>query len=217
MRLTLSWHVIGWLRAFEGNCWKHTYILTRHLHYFTWYWPSYKVKIKVTPLHAYTGKVGRRRYSCNSFWTSALEWGGWQHHAPASLPPGKDPVPIVQEAGWASGTVWTGTESFSPSGIQTPDREARSESLYRLSYPGQFRAHILDMKKPHSVTIYSLNDEPFLRNPIKFHLIVTWNTSYTEQIRGIPPATFQWRAITHFVVISSVALLTEWTGTVASL
>jgi hypothetical protein len=26
-----------------------------------------------------------------------------QHHAPAVLPPGKDPVPIVQEAGWAPG------------------------------------------------------------------------------------------------------------------
>ena len=26
---------------------------------------------------------------------------GGQHHAPAALPPGKYPVPIVQEAGWA--------------------------------------------------------------------------------------------------------------------
>ena len=25
-------------------------------------------------------------------------------------PPGKDPVPIVQEAGWAPGSVWTGAE-----------------------------------------------------------------------------------------------------------
>jgi len=25
--------------------------------------------------------------------------------------PGKDPVPIVQEAGWASGPVWTGGKS----------------------------------------------------------------------------------------------------------
>jgi hypothetical protein len=25
--------------------------------------------------------------------------------------PGKDPVPIVQEAGWAPGPVWTGAES----------------------------------------------------------------------------------------------------------
>ena len=26
---------------------------------------------------------------------------GGQHHAPATFTPGKDPVPIVQEAGWA--------------------------------------------------------------------------------------------------------------------
>jgi len=28
-----------------------------------------------------------------------------QRHAPAAFYPGKDPVPIVQEAGWAPGTV----------------------------------------------------------------------------------------------------------------
>jgi hypothetical protein len=28
--------------------------------------------------------------------------------------PGKDPVPIVQEAGWAPGPVWTGAENLGP-------------------------------------------------------------------------------------------------------
>jgi hypothetical protein len=28
--------------------------------------------------------------------------------------PGKDLVPIVQEAGWAPGTVWTGAENLAP-------------------------------------------------------------------------------------------------------
>jgi hypothetical protein len=50
--------------------------------------------------------------------------------------PGKDPVPIVQEAGWAPGTVWTGGKSR-PTGIRSPDRPARSQSLYRLSYLAQ--------------------------------------------------------------------------------
>jgi len=36
----------------------------------------------------------------------------WQH-----LTPGKDPVPIVQEAGWASGPVWTGAENLAPPGF----------------------------------------------------------------------------------------------------
>ena len=30
------------------------------------------------------------------------------------LTPGKDLVPIVQEAGWASGPVWTGAENLAP-------------------------------------------------------------------------------------------------------
>jgi hypothetical protein len=28
--------------------------------------------------------------------------------------PGKDPIPIVQEAGWAPGPVWTGVENLTP-------------------------------------------------------------------------------------------------------
>jgi hypothetical protein len=47
--------------------------------------------------------------------------------------PGKDSVPIVQEAGWAPGPVWTGVENLAPTGIRSPDRQARSQSLYRLS------------------------------------------------------------------------------------
>ena len=50
------------------------------------------------------------------------------------LTPGKDLVPIVQEAGWAPGPVWTGAENLAPTRIQSPDRPAHSQSLYRLSY-----------------------------------------------------------------------------------
>ena len=54
-----------------------------------------------------------------------------------SLPPSgpPSPVPIVQEAGWPPGPVWTDAENFAPTGIRSPDRPARSQSLYRLSYP----------------------------------------------------------------------------------
>jgi len=48
---------------------------------------------------------------------------------------GKDPVPIVQEAGWAPGPVRTGAENLAPTGIRSPDRPARSQSLCPLSYP----------------------------------------------------------------------------------
>ena len=48
--------------------------------------------------------------------------------------PGKEPVPIVREAGWATGPVWTGGKSR-PHRDLIPDRPARSQSLYLLSYP----------------------------------------------------------------------------------
>jgi hypothetical protein len=61
---------------------------------------------------------------------------GCQPHAPAALPPERDPLLIAQEAGWVLEPVWTGVENLAPTGIRSPDRPARSESLYRLSYPG---------------------------------------------------------------------------------
>jgi hypothetical protein len=49
--------------------------------------------------------------------------------------PGKEPAIIAHEAGWAPGPVCTGAENLAPTGILSPDRPARSQSLYRLSYP----------------------------------------------------------------------------------
>ena len=58
-----------------------------------------------------------------------------QRYAPAAPYPGKDPVPIVQEAVWASGPVWRCAENLTSTGIRSPDRSARRQSLYRLRYP----------------------------------------------------------------------------------
>jgi hypothetical protein len=54
-----------------------------------------------------------------------MEVGG-QRHAPAAFTPGKEPVPIVQEAGWAPGSVWVGAENLAPTGIRSPELPARS-------------------------------------------------------------------------------------------
>jgi hypothetical protein len=40
-----------------------------------------------------------------------------QHHGPAAFIPGKDPVPIVQEAGWVPEPVWIGAENLAPQGF----------------------------------------------------------------------------------------------------
>ena len=57
--------------------------------------------------------------------------------------PGKDPVPILQEAGWAPRPVLTGAENHAPIGIRSPGLPARTQSLYRLHYP----AHLYLSKK----------------------------------------------------------------------
>ena len=62
---------------------------------------------------------------------------------------GKYQVPIVQEAGWAPGPVWTGAENLAPTGIRSPDRPARGQSLYRLSY----LAHIRSASSPYFSSI----------------------------------------------------------------
>ena len=59
---------------------------------------------------------------------------GGQRYAPVALSPGKEPVSIVQEAGLVPGPVWTGAENIASTGIRSPNRPVRSQSLYRKCY-----------------------------------------------------------------------------------
>ena len=70
--------------------------------------------------------------------------------------PGKDPVPILQEAGWAPGSVYTGGKSR-PHRDSIPDSPARIQPLYWLSY----RAHIINIKG-RNVLLHSLASFVFL-------------------------------------------------------
>jgi hypothetical protein len=57
---------------------------------------------------------------------------GWVVNAtPGLFTLGSEPVPILQEAAWAPGPVWTGANNLAFTGIRFPDCQARSESLYR--------------------------------------------------------------------------------------
>jgi hypothetical protein len=64
-------------------------------------------KGKVLPRTGHEGPEGEYRYSSTLSLTSALDRGGWSTPRPGRFTPGNDPVPIVQEAGWAPGPVWT--------------------------------------------------------------------------------------------------------------
>jgi len=63
---------------------------------------------------------------------------GWVVNAtPRPLyPPGNKTGTNCIGAGWAPGLFWRGTENLAPTGIRSPGRPGRSESLYRLLYPG---------------------------------------------------------------------------------
>ena len=79
---------------------------------------------------------GRVQAELYSFFNLGARWGGWSTPRPGRFTPEKDPAPIVQTAGWVPGPVWTGAENLASTGIRSPDRPDRNESLYRLSYPG---------------------------------------------------------------------------------
>ena len=70
------------------------------------------------------------------FYTSALEGVRGQRHAPAAFYPGKDPIPIVQEARWAPEPVWTAENITPPTGIPSPDRPARSSVAFPTELSG---------------------------------------------------------------------------------
>ena len=103
---------------------------------------NYRIKQKVhlcTALRLCTGRMAHRgsRGIALPFHDHGTRRGGeGVSVTPRPLfTPGNDPVPIVQEAGWAPGPVWTGAENRAPTGIRFPDLPARSQLLYRLSYP----------------------------------------------------------------------------------
>jgi hypothetical protein len=52
--------------------------------------------------------------------TSALDGMGGQRHGLAAFTPGKNPVPIVQGAGWVPGPVWIGAENLASPGFDPP-------------------------------------------------------------------------------------------------
>jgi len=64
--------------------------------------------------------------------TAALEGGEWSAARPGrTLPPVKTPYPFYRRLG---GPVWTDGKSR-PHRDSIPDRPARSQFLYQLSYP----------------------------------------------------------------------------------
>ena len=88
------------------------------------------VKGKVHLITGHEGTEGEQTYSSTLSLTLALDGGVWSTPRPGRFSSCKDPVPIVQEAGLAPGTVWVGEENLAPTGVRTPNRPSRSDSLH---------------------------------------------------------------------------------------
>ena len=70
--------------------------------------------------------------------------------------PMKDPVPILQEAGWAPGPVWTGGKSC-PHRDSIPDRPARSPVAIPTELPGPYSVKLLIQISEYTGYVHVLN------------------------------------------------------------
>ena len=71
------------------------------------------------------------------FHDNGIEVGEWSAARPGrTLPPGKTRYPLYRRLGGPQGQSGR-AENIAPSGFDSPDLPARSQSLYRLSYPAQ--------------------------------------------------------------------------------
>ena len=90
-----------------------------------------KKKVKVTLVQALRLCTGRKAYTGSSGIALPFHDHGTRRGWGVSLMsrplfnPEKDPVPIVHEARWAPGPVWTGAENLAHTGIRSPGRPAR--------------------------------------------------------------------------------------------
>jgi len=140
------------------------------------------VKVKVTLVQALrlcTGRTAHRgsRGIALLFHDHGTRRGWGVSVTPRPLfTPRKDPVPIVQKAGCAPEQVWTGAENLAPTGIRSPDRPARSQSLYRLRYLGPHTC----IRGAH-ISPKSINNLKYFGTPT-----VTWGKCHTKdpQILG---------------------------------
>ena len=98
------------------------------------FWGCTQVTVKFTLEQTTMAQKWSRGTAVLFFLTLALDGVGGQRHVPAALPLGKTRYPLYRVRPRA-GLDGCG-KPRPPTGIRSSDRPARSESIYRLSYPG---------------------------------------------------------------------------------
>jgi len=133
------------------------------------------------------------------------EWGVSVTPRPL-FTPGKEPVPIVQEAGWASGPVWTGAETLAPTGVRSPDRPARSQSLYRLRYPAHWSVGI---SQTSIVSKLQISDYK-----LGIWVLPQFVSSKTCRVSSTGRLTFWGRDINQFILHYALTFAGNWMITI---
>jgi hypothetical protein len=88
------------------------------------------------------------------------------------------PVPIVQEAGWVQGPVWTGMENFAPIGIRSPGRPAVASRYNNYAIP------VYQWKNVTSgLNVIRLNSNYFkVQKSDKFGFIFHWHHTMIDNV-----------------------------------
>ena len=107
--------------------------------------PPYRFRFH--PFIGHKGPYGEQRYSSTLFLTSTLEGVRDQRHAPAAPHPRERPG-IHFTGGWVG--LRAGAENLAPTGIRSPNRPARRQSLYRLRYPAH--SEYIGLRKSYLTT-----------------------------------------------------------------
>jgi hypothetical protein len=108
-----------------------------------------------------------------------------QRHAQAAFTPGKDPVPIIQEAEWTPGPVWICAENPAPPGFD-PRTFQPAASRYTDWAIAAHSKHVVDIKILKSkILIYERSSEKTSANygPVQWGSILQilqdgdWNSA----------------------------------------
>ena len=138
------------------------------------------MKGKSHPRTGHRSPEGEQRYSSTLSLTSGLDGGTWSTPRPGRFTPqGKKPGTHCVGSWMGPRAGWTGEKNLASTGIQSPDRPALSEWLYRLSYRCPFSFTVTSIKCP-SLRLSS-SCLPFIFPLLQFF------TLNTEHLSPAPP------------------------------
>jgi hypothetical protein len=112
---------------------------------------------------------------------------GGQRHALVALPPGKRSGTHCME-----GCVGTraSVENLASTGIRPPDRPARSESLYRLSYRGP-PTNLSTVRKPDRTQHPLIKSQTFVTPAVSFSHILKLNLEQSVTVVAVELLAFR--------------------------